>query len=726
MSMPYPSLCFAILAAFAIGIHTASANTNRSPDNIETIKVQGEQLNHPITLISPGKSTLELDDIQREQAHNIGELVMKMPGVSLDAGARPGSERINVWGFSHPSALSVRIDGAPVGFQQYRYGSFFLDPQLLRSVRVVKGDHNVRASVGAFGGSFIMETKEAADFLDADESIGATAQAGFNSVNQQWKRSITAFGKSDSGWSVLLHGSKRDADDIELGNGETFDFSGYAQHSLLGKIHYQSGAHDFMLSHTRYDDQGRKPWANRRGAMPSMSDYKIDKYGSYEAALFATSVDNHYREYTSTLNYHYQPFNNFIDTSVVIAHSQNHRYWERPNSTYQSYISSGQYGHQVWLSYERWFAELTNTSHFGDHEIMIGAQYQDQNRDSRVYNHTYRKKPAKNYGYYTPNFEPSGEQRTQSAFVQDRYFITPDLELTASLRYNHIRSEGVPNLAPDYNDPSVGHDYSAVTHQGWEPRIALVYNVSPSTQIKAAYAYGLKAPTIDELYTVQYARASKRASTSRDLSVTRVNAYLLGMTNEHQRVLTESDHLATEVTLFWNDIIHDVAQRRGINATKQKEGYYTNLEGLYTYGLDAQLQYRLYDWFTDASVSIVRGKHKGSLRDSTGADEYWYETPPLSAMFGIGHQLTDTIQIAWQGQYWDEQDRVPNEPSLHTANVASDAYFFQNLYGEWKPSDDFVLRATIINLTDQYYSPYLSAGVPAAGRDIRINATIRF
>ncbi len=236
--------------------------------------------------------------------------------------------------------------------------------------------------------------KKAADFLDADEAIGTTAQVGFNSVNQQWKRSITTFGESDSGWSILLHGSRRDADDIELGNGETFNFSGYAQHSLLGKINYQSDAHNLMFSHTRYDDQGRKPWANRRGAMPSISDYKIKKYGSYEAALFATSVDNHYREYTSTLNYHYQPFNNYIDTNVVIAHSQNHRYWERPNSTYQSYITSGQYGHQVWLSYERWFAELTNTSHVGDHEVMIGAQYQDQNRNSHVYNHTYRKKAS--------------------------------------------------------------------------------------------------------------------------------------------------------------------------------------------------------------------------------------------------------------------------------------------------------------------------------------------
>ncbi|WP_077606720.1 TonB-dependent receptor domain-containing protein [Salinivibrio sp. ML290] len=724
--MPYRSLRFSILAAFAVSAQTASATTNSSSSRIETIEIQGEQLNHPITLTSPGKSTLELDDIQREQAHNIGELVMKMPGVSLDAGARPGSERINVWGFSHPSALSVRVDGAPVGFQQYRYGSFFIDPQLLRSVRVVRGDHNVRASVGAFGGSFIMETKEAADFLDPDSSIGAMAQAGFNSVNQQWKRSVTTYGASDAGWSVLLHGSRRDADDIELGNGDVFTFSGYRQHSLLGKIRYQSNAHNMMLSHTRYDDQGRKPWANRRGTMPSISDYKINKYGSYEAALFATSVDNHYREYTSTLNYHYQPFNDNIDTRVVIAHSQNHRYWERPDSTYQSYITSGQYGHQVWLSYERWFAEITNTSYLGDHEVMIGAQYQDQDRDSHVYNHTYRKKPSKNNGYYTPNFEPSGAQQTASVFVQDKYFITPDLELTASLRYSHIRSQGVPNPAPDYNDPSVGHDYSAISHQGWEPRVALTYDVSASTQLKAAYAYGVKAPTIDELYTVQYAKASKRASSSRDLSVTRINAYLLGLSDKRQNVLTAGDHLASEVTLFWNDIIHDVAQRRGVNATKQKEGYYTNLDGRYTYGFDAQLQYRLGKWSADASVSMVRGKHKGSLRDSTGDDEYWYENPPLNAKLGIGHQLTDTVQLGWQGQYWDEQDRLPENSFLYTANVESDAYFFQNLYGEWKPSDDFVLHATIVNLTDQYYTPYLSAGVPAAGRDIRINATMRF
>jgi len=57
--------------------------------------------------------------------------------------------------------------------------------------------------------------------------------------------------------------------------------------------------------------------------------------------------------------------------------------------------------------------------------------------------------------------------------IAEGYQVTDDLLVTPSIRYDYVRSEGKANLASDYNDPTVGHDYSAVSHDGWSPRLEL-------------------------------------------------------------------------------------------------------------------------------------------------------------------------------------------------------------------------------------------------------------
>lgn len=716
-----------ILSSLTATASQAQEELQQSNPNIEVdvVEVLGQSFSRPVTFTEPGTSVIDLPQIEELQPQTLGELVDFMPGVSLDSGARPGAERINVWGFGNTEDLNVRVDGAPIGFEQYRYGSFFFEPELLKSAKIIRGAHDVRTGNGGFGGSFILTTKDADDFLRAGESIGAVIKTGYAGANEQWRHSGTAFAKSDNGWQILVNGVRRDAEDIRIGGGDRFKYSGFEQNSFLGKLKFESDDHEFQLTHTQYDDQGRKPWANRRGTMPDISNWNIKKYGGKEKAEFAYSVYNRYREYTSAVNYRYQPSNPLIDTRVTLSHSQNHRTWKRPPITIEKkmFVSVGSFGHESWLDYERLFAEVSNTAIMGDHTVTAGIQYRGEDRDSIVYNHSYRKNADKNYGYFTPYFQPSGQQETYAFFIEDEFQLTPALQVIPSLRYDYIRSEGEANLAPDYNDASVAHDFSKVTHSGWSPRLAINYELSKETALSLAYAYSLQAPSIDNIYSVQYARARKAVSTSRDLEVTRVHAYRLGLSDTRTSLFNLGDQLSTELTLFWNDVNNDVAQRRGDKSTEKLQGWFTNLEGFYTYGFDLEFQYRLQQFYANAGVSMVRGKHKGSLRDSTGEDEYLTDIPPLHANLALGYQWTESFSTGWRGAWFDAQNRVPyKDLALYTSNSPSDEYFLQNVYANWAPNEDFSVRLTISNLTDQNYVPYLSSNVPGTGRDVRISA----
>lgn len=52
-----------------------------------------------------------------------------------------------------------------------------------------------------------------------------------------------------------------------------------------------------------------------------------------------------------------------------------------------------------------------------------------------------------------------------------------------------------------------------------------------------AYAYAFQAPTIDDIYSVQYAKAGGAKATSRDIDAERVHAFSTSLTNHTVGVL---------------------------------------------------------------------------------------------------------------------------------------------------------------------------------------------
>lgn len=736
---------------------TRSDSTNQvlgSPkvDAIEVIEVTGRAYRRGLKLAPPGKAVISMKEIDEQQSTQFAELVDQLPGITIDGGTRVGGERINIWGFGGEEDLNLYLDNAPLGFEQYRYGSFFIDPDLIKQVQVIKGAHDVRSGNGGFGGSMYVTSKSAADFLKPGQDFGSRIKAGYSDNNDE-KRSLTSlYGKLNRHVSAIVNYTYRDANDttlgrgiwggdqakagepaeFDVGHGDKYRYSGYRQNSLLAKLDFDYDAHLMSLSVTDYKDEGQKPWANRRGQQANISEYNIRKYGDYETALYATTARNVYKNTNYSLNYRYTPHNDGIDTQLVISTSDNKRHWIRPDIAWEKMnVSVGNFGHESWLDYKRTFIDINNRSWFGDHSLLIGLQYLNSNRDSLVYNKSYEHTEEKNFGLYTPYYQPSGKQQTSSIYTEFDYQLNDALTIKPSLRYDHIRSEGKENLAPDYNDLSAGHDFSAVTHTGVSPRLALQYELSPTSQFYFDYAYSLQAPVIDDIYTVQYARASKAITSSRDLKAERLHAYKLGMTQINNDLLASKDTLSTQITLFYHKGENDIANRKGVNSVAKDQGFNTNLAGYYNQGVDLVVNYRYRDLFADLNASYIEGKHHGSLKDSTGDDENLADLTPPNVSLKLGYYLTNDLMFAWRGQLYDSksEEDMP-EMNLFRTEQPSHAYFLQDLYiaytGKSGILNNWEAYLTIKNITNQYYKPYISDGVAAAGRDVRVSIAYKF
>ncbi|EKO3784880.1 TonB-dependent receptor [Vibrio harveyi] len=697
----------------------------------EELEVIGVHYAKPITVVEPAQTTIDWSLIEEQQYSNFADMIDSVPGATLDGGARSGGERINIRGFDDPSDIAVFVDGAPIGFQQYRYGTFFFDPFLIGEAEIIKGAHDYRALNGKFGGSIRIKTKSVDDLLDGDRNFGARVSTGYNNNGDENSYTLSLYGKNDAGFYFLANGSVKDSDDIQVGGGETLDYSGYEQENMLVKVGYENDDHEFEISHTRYKDEGRKPWANRRGKMPNISDYNIKKYGSLEKAKYAYTVDNKYTDNTTTLSYHYMPSNPYIDFNIKMARSENDRHWVRPDVAFEKmFVSVGSYGHESWLSYKRDYVDVFNQAQIGDHALVTGLQYQKTDRDSLVFNKSYAKKEAKNYGWYTPYYEPSGIQTIYAAYVADHYQATDRLTITPSLRYEYITSEGKGNAAPDYNDPAAGHDYSETSHKGFSPRLDIDFDATNNTRLNFSYAYALKAPTVDNIYSVQYARATATA-TARDLDVSRIHAYQASVINLTEGLVSDRDNLATEFTVFYNDVNDTVDIRTGANLDKnstEKQSWNTNLDGFKNYGFELISQYRISDFYTDFSASYVRGKNKGSLSDSTGSDDDHPDVPPLNINLGFGYEWLPGLRSGWEVRWYDAQTKTKAEGNNLKVKSPSEQYTLQNAYVVWDVQQvkGLSVGAVVKNLTDRYYEAYLSNGVPSPGREVKLKLTYQY
>ncbi len=691
---------------------------------------------------SVGRSVLTQEDINRKQADNIAELLDTLPGVSSSGSPRPGGQTLNIWGMGDVEDVKVILDGAPKGFEKYRQGSVFIEPELIKNVEVDKGPHSTLYGNGGFGGVIKVETKDPSDLLQEGENVGAFLKYGYHTNDRQEIYSGAVYGQTtDKMLDGLLFLNARDGDNIKRPNGTRFLFSENSLEGFLFKSNFRPNEeHVFTLSAMQTGSEAWEPFAAKRDEMASPTAAEIARYG-LDGAWKRKLVNRDQDDENYSLKWNYTPLDNpLVNLTASYAYSKTDQHDKRPANA--ANFSAGNLGNESWINYTDRLAELKNESRFDtgllSHAFTVGVQWHGHDRDTLIKDSSRLTNPAYNYGFMQPYFMPSGEQETRSGFIQDAITIG-SVTITPALRYDHVYSRGEPNVATTYNNPSsaAGHDYSSVNYSGWSPRLGLFWTATDNLAFFADYSKTWRAPLIDELYEVQSA-ASSVPATSRDLDPERITGVRLGSIFNFDKLLVDSDNLQIRTTLFRNRGKDEIFKRTGIYCVEKLSssadcpGVLTNnrnLPGYTIQGLEIESFYDSSRVFGSLSISYIRGQRDASMRNPWGQKTWIAEIPPRKAVATLGVKVPEIdMAMGWTGNFVRKQDRSPvdDDPQAGSWSLTeSKGYALHGLFATWQPKyvKGFEARLAVDNLFNREYYPYLSDDVSGVGRNIKFSVS---
>ena len=687
---------------------------------------------------APNIVTIDRETIDRAQASSLPELVKQTPGVTMLGGVRIQGQGIAIRGFARQTDVRIIMDGAQKNFERYDQGTVFIEPELLKSVEIEKGATSIKYGNGGFGGTIKMETKDAADMLREGESWGLWSKTGYQTANKGWVQSGAIYGRTDySGitFDGLAAATWRKTEDMRIGGGERYNFSDSKLTSFSAKGSASADGHELKATASYGMSQNWGPPAAIRGQVEPIGS-QVEDLGYYEAIRRRLAWRD-LKDFSSSVEHKFSGDSDLVNTRLMVSYAFTSLFAERPDGVSTSASTGGKWTDS---QYSDLRIEAENTSNFTlggfNHSLNYGIQLQRHNRDTWMYSNSKTHNNANyNYGYFAPYNMPQGKQETFSAFVIDKVALTDQLAIIPGLRYDYVRSEGKPNAAKTYNDIKAGHDYSAVSHDGLTPGLSVTYDATSNLRLFADWAYAMRMPNIDELYSTQ-SSSTYMPATSRDLKVERNNNFQIGVETIHNQLFTTDDQLKVRATAYYNHVTNPINRRFGKANNPPKRGEaanYWNMPSYYSTGIEISAHYDTTYMFADAAFSTMHGSRHGALNNIYGYDTYLKDLAPATLVTTLGWKVPDyDFTLGWTGTFVARQSKTPrNQDGKEYARPESAGYGIHDLFLTWAPQNgmmkDTKLDIGLDNIFDKKYEPYLSDGITAMpGRNFKVSLSKQF
>ncbi len=540
----------ACLLVQAAAMHDARAEA--SPERDESVlfgdipTVYGASKYEQKTTAAPSSvSIVTASDIRNYGYRTLAEILASVRGfyVTYDR----NYSYLGVRGFGRPGDYNSRVlllvDGHRINDDIYSQGllgtEFPLDVDLIDRVEVIRGPGSSIYGSNAFFAVVNVITKQARDLKGGEVSVAAGSELT--------TKERASFGKRfDNGMDVLVSatgyksaGSRDlyfpDFDTPGNNGGVAVDHDADRSKTLLTNLSFG----DFNLR--LLDGSRRKdvPTASF-GTVFNGNEYTTDTREyvdlKYQRQLDAVS------EVTARL---YQDFYGY--------------YGYYPIGTAPTVVNYDAIDGRWWGTEYQYTRRIG-----GEHRATVGAEYINDYRQTQV---------NFNLNPYANLLDSRARSSAWAAFVQDEYAITPELSVTAGLRYDSLDS----------------HDTAESTTN---PRLAVIYAPDPDTVLKLLYGTAFRAPNAYEAY---YASAAVGFDPSRNLMPEKIK------TSEVVLERNLSDSVRGTLDVYRNDIHQLINLITNPNGTVFFEntdqvravGLELEIDGRWANGLESRTSYTL-------------------------------------------------------------------------------------------------------------------------------------
>jgi hemoglobin/transferrin/lactoferrin receptor protein len=652
-------------------------------------------------------STIREEQLRQNPPQRVHDIFTGVPGVTTSASGQEASTSINIRGLQDFGRVNVTIDGARQNYARIGHqsgaGSFFLEPELIGGVDIVRGPTSNIYGSGAIGGVVSFRTKDVEDIISPGQSWGIQTNAtggtnGFNGVGSLFMAS-----RISPNAEFIFGGSVRDQDDYKSGNGTRIPNSGQEVQTFLAKGTFRPAeGHQIKTGLIIYNAD----WAN--GTPP------LQAFPASTVIRDFNSVNT-----TATFNHKYKPSDNqFWDTDSTV-------YWNRVDAT--SLIRNynvvptlmqrqifGDVGARANYLIDTVGFDVNNTSRFTtggfEHAFTYGA---DMFRDD-VQNRAFAPGPGLLPGFGA-GYNPRGERQVSGGFAQlkSNYSI---FQLITALRYDNYQLEGI-NLAPGATTPNVSNGGERLS-----PKFTIGVTPVQSTTLYASYAEGYRAPAVTEtLISAQHPggpganfpfipNPNLRPEVGKNTEI--------GMNIKQDNWLSGGDKLRIKTAVFQNNVDDYIDT---VNLTRlgfpggsplcpaglfPGPAYffcvqYQNVEQARISGFEFEGMYDRGSWFLGFAGHLIRGENV-----QTGAGLNSVHPPMASVTFG-NRWLDGKLQAAIR---WAA---VSAKKAHHTSGTnvqqftaAVGSYNLVSLYVGYEINPTLQLGFSVENLLNEQYKIY--------------------
>ncbi|MEM1301793.1 MAG: TonB-dependent hemoglobin/transferrin/lactoferrin family receptor [Pseudomonadota bacterium] len=642
-------------------------------------------------------SVIDSESIAREQPSTFEELVSDTPGLLIDGGPRGIAQEPNIRGFADNQIL-LRVDGGRQNFNLGHQGRFFIDPEAVKQVEVVRGGGSTLYGSGALGGVLAVETVDASDFVADGQTFGGRQTLSYSS-NGDGVYSGTTLASDFGVVDVLGYAGFRDADNLDAGGGDELAFTTVNTWNALFKIGVEPTTDQrFELSFSQFEDDSDVPAA-----------------ADVEPTARTTIVDREASTRDFRFSYDFAPEGNpLLDLSVLVYSTDIKIDADALDGTSESETN-----------YETLGFEIVNRS-----EVDLGVP------TTLVYGfETYRDTQS---GSRTAPSEFAGaEATTIGAFVDGTFEVSDAWTITAGLRFDSYERD-----PDDATLASVDKDFVS-------PRIGVSYNVSDAVQVYGNLSRSFRSPTISELYAEgrhfdavfgPLGLGTNSFIPNPDLEPEEADQIDIGLRYDDVDVFTPGDRLSFGVSAYYAEVKNfidldvtgpTVGVRVGpptgfpprptftpvlINGgTSQSVNTDAEL-----WGVEAQMNYDAGTWFAAAGLSIPSG------RDDNDEGLGSIQQDMLSAT--LGFRPNASFEYGFDVLFAAEKDDTPIDRDTGQP-IETDSFTVVDFFGSYRPQNGALAGSTIRfgvdNAFDEEYFVFPTLA-RQAGRSYKLSVSYEF
>ncbi|WP_345883454.1 TonB-dependent hemoglobin/transferrin/lactoferrin family receptor [Shewanella algae] len=666
---------FLSLAAVAEQVKTAE---------FDEVLVSATRIQEKVSESSRSAAVVGEEQLAEKQGDSVAEVLKTEANINIANGPRASAQQVEIRGLSGQRVLQT-IDGARQNTSAGHRGTFFMDPELLSSVEVVRGPASSLWGSGAIGGVVSQNTKSAREMLDEGQSFGGYLKQGYETNGQRSKSSGAIYGaKGSIDW--LLNGSYSDGDNIKAGNDNTLENSASRSRSGLAKFGWQlDEAQRLQLS----------------GRINEISE-AVPSNPATDVSNSVPLVRRDSKDSNLTLDYSLAPSSNaLLDLDAKF-------YWNKTDYD-ENRLTKGQFDT---TEYETLGFSIANRSQWQGFKLTYGLDgYRDQIE-------TFRDDSGQS-GQRPGNID--GESRVWGAFVAANIALGENWSLDPALRYDSFENES-NNLGHSSDDDALS------------PSLALVWKTAPWLTLSARYDEAFRAPSVEEMYSsgTHYCIPPIPNFLPNGLCNTfEVNENLKAEKAKNKELkadmrfaeLAGNDELALSLSVFRNDVDDFIEQRvtnplHGIPGLEQNTRW-DNVDKARLTGFELTGKYRI----NQTRLSLSYGQTEGKDRHDGG---YLANIPANKLVLDLSQGImAGDMKLGTRVSYNASQDRVPED---NPVNRYQD-YTLWDVYLAWEPAmgtfEGLRVDFAIENIGDEEYIQAWQT-LMDQGRNFKLSARYRF